>query len=281
MAAAGTMVAAAEQHEQFKAAIVKSHKELVVPAQKQGLDFNSSAESLRDELKQVSGFDDKGMVLPLAALACVLDDIDPACLQVFPVGNLNDTAPGEMLHAMTADGPAFIFNEDMDIALSAIGWLRNQEAVQAVADGEHNSQTFLFHIHRNSNVHYTREDGEIVNAWDQFKTTVVYVACNRELNAGSWGYIAGDVEDQDTLAGGMRSALGYREYYDALDEIYDTCKQFWVVVFFKQAKKIVLMSPKAGAAGAKIVKDHLDSGTGKYDLIDAMYETGALGPIVD
>ena len=176
MAAAATMVAAAEQHEQFKVALVKPHKELVVPAQKQGLDFNSSAESLRDELKQVSGFDDKDMVLPLAALACVLDDIDTDRLQVFPVGNLNDTAPGEMLHAMTADGPAFIFNEDMDIALSAIGWLRNQEAVQAVADGEHNSQTFLFHIHRNSNVHYTREDGEIVNAWDQFKTTVVYVA---------------------------------------------------------------------------------------------------------
>jgi hypothetical protein len=262
-------------------ALVKPHKELVVPAQKQGLDFNSSAESLRDELKQVGAFDDKGMVLPLAALACVLDDIGPDRLQLFPFGNLNDTAPGAMLHKMTADGAAFIYNEDMDISNRRIGWLNDPEAVQALADGEHNAQTFLFHIHRNSNVHYTREGGEIVNAWDQFKTTVVYVACNRELNEGSWGQIAGDVEDQDTLAGGMRSALGKPEYYEALNEIYDTCKQFWVVVFFKEAKKIVLMSPKAGAAGAKIVKDHLDSGTGKYDLIDAMYETGALGAIVD
>jgi hypothetical protein len=79
----------------------------------------------------------------------------------------------------------------------------------------------------------------------------------------------------------MRTALGYGEYYDALDEIYVTCEEFWVVAFFKEVKKIVLMSPKAGAAGAAIVKRHLDSGTGKYDLIDAMYETGALGPIVD
>jgi hypothetical protein len=105
--------------------------------------------------------------------------------------------------------------------------------------------------------------------------------CNRKPNTAWWEQYAGDAEDENSLAGGMRSAVGYPEYYAALDEVFITCEEFWIVMFIKEANKFVLMSPKASAAGAKIVNDHLDTGAGKYDLIDAMYETGALGPIVD